>query len=141
VTVVPTKSFATVGGIIEIDLIALTNAATRKKQVIEANVPGMAAYGSCIKVGEFLLPSGQMAIGRDGHVVGKTISRGFGGLAPAGYSHAAAIHDYVEALCQAAGTAMAKVLRAQYFVADMVAFSGIAMAWSGRFRRQPHPFV
>jgi hypothetical protein len=36
---------------------------------------------------------------------------------------------------------MAKVLRAQYFVADMVAFSGIAMAWSGRFRRQPHPFV
>jgi enamine deaminase RidA (YjgF/YER057c/UK114 family) len=59
----------------------------------------------------------------------------------AGYSHAAAIHDYVEAICQAAGTAMAKVLRAQYFVADMVAFSGIAMAWSGRFRRQPHPFV
>jgi hypothetical protein len=57
VTVVPTKSFATVGGIIEIDLIALTNAATRKKQVIEANVPGMAAYGSCIKVGESLLPS------------------------------------------------------------------------------------
>jgi hypothetical protein len=43
VTVVPTKSFATVGGIIEIDLIALTNAATRKKQVIEANVPGMAS--------------------------------------------------------------------------------------------------
>jgi hypothetical protein len=43
VTVVPTKSFATFGGIIEIDLIALTNAATRKKQVIEANVPGMAS--------------------------------------------------------------------------------------------------
>ena len=36
---------------------------------------------------------------------------------------------------------MAKVLRAQYFVADIAAFSGIAMAWSARFGRQPHPFV
>jgi enamine deaminase RidA (YjgF/YER057c/UK114 family) len=141
VTVVPTKSFAAVGGIIEINLIALTNAATRVKQVIEANIPGMAAYGPCIKVREFLLPSGLMAIGRDGHVVGKTISPGFGGLAHAGYSQAAAIYDYAEALCQAAGTAMAKVLRAQYFVADIAAFSGIAMAWSARFGQQPHPFL
>jgi enamine deaminase RidA (YjgF/YER057c/UK114 family) len=141
VTLVPTKSFATVGGIIEINLIALTNAATREKQVIEADVPGMAAYGPCIKVGEFLLPSGLMAIGRDGHVVAKTISPGFAGLAHAGYSQAAAIYEYAEALCQAAGTAMAKVLRAQYFVADIAAFSGIAMAWSARLGRQPHPFV
>src|ERR1700730_3560100 len=32
VTVVPTKSFDTVGGIVEINLIALTNGAARKKQ-------------------------------------------------------------------------------------------------------------
>jgi enamine deaminase RidA (YjgF/YER057c/UK114 family) len=68
VTAVPTKSFATVGGIIEINLIALTNAATRKKEVIEAGIPGMATHGPCIKAGEFLLPSGLMAIGRDGVV-------------------------------------------------------------------------
>jgi enamine deaminase RidA (YjgF/YER057c/UK114 family) len=141
VTVVPTKSFATVGGIIEINLIALTNAATREKEVIKADIPDLAAHGPCIKVGEFLLPSGLMAIGRDGHVVGKTISSGFGGLAHGGYSQAAAIYDYAEDLCQAAGTAMAKVLRAQYFVADVAAFSGIAMAWLARFGRQPHPFV
>src|ERR1700757_2442757 len=85
VTVVPTKSFATVGGIIEINLIALTNTATRERQVIEAEIPGMAAYGPCIKAGEFLLPSGLMALGRDGHVVGKTISPGFTGLAHAGF--------------------------------------------------------
>jgi hypothetical protein len=40
---VPTKSFATLGGIIEINLLALTNTATREKQVIEADIPGMAA--------------------------------------------------------------------------------------------------
>src|SRR5439155_342309 len=70
VTVVPTKSFATVGGIIEINLLALTNTATREKQVIDADIPGMAAYGPCVKSGEFLLPSGLMAIGHDGQLVG-----------------------------------------------------------------------
>jgi hypothetical protein len=39
VTVVPTKSFATVGGIIEINLLALTNTATREKQVITPTSP------------------------------------------------------------------------------------------------------
>ena len=141
VTVVPTKSFATVGGIIEINLIALTNAATREKQVIEADVPGMAAYGPCIKVGEFLLPSGLMAIGGDGHIVGKTISSSFGGLSHAGYSQAATVYGYAEALCAAAGTTMGRLLRAQYFVNDITAFPGIAMAWSARYGNEPHPFV
>jgi hypothetical protein len=36
---------------------------------------------------------------------------------------------------------MADVLRVQYFVSDIAAFPGIAMAWSARFGRQPHPFV
>jgi len=141
ITVVPTKSFATLGGMIEINLIALTNNTTREKQVVEADIPGMAAYGPCIKVGEFLLPSGLMAIGRDGHIAGRTISPGFAGLAHAGHSQATMIYDYAEALCRAAGTTMAKLLRAQYFVADIAAFPGIAMAWSARFGLQPHPFV
>jgi enamine deaminase RidA (YjgF/YER057c/UK114 family) len=139
--VVPTKSFATVGGIIEINLIALTNGATRQKQVVEADIPGMAAYGPCIKVGEFLLPSGLMAIGRDGHIAGRTISPEFAGLAHAGHSQAAVIYDYAEALCRAAGTTMTNLLRAQYFVDDIAAFPGIAMAWAARFGDQPHPFV
>lgn len=141
VTVVPTKSFATLGGIIEINLIALTNEATRRKQVVEADLPGMAAYGPCIKVGEFLLPSGLMAIGRDGCVVGSAVSPGFTGLAHAGYSQAAAVYSHAEALCQAAGTEMQRLLRAQYFVADIAAFAGVAMAWSSRYGQQPHPFV
>jgi len=141
VTVVPTRSFATVGGIIEINLVALTNNTTREKQVVEADIPGMAAFGPCIKVGEFLLPSGLMAIGRDRHVIGNTLSPGFSGLAHAGCSQAAAIYDYAEALCRAAGTGLGKLLRAQYFVPDIAAFPGIAMAWSERFGRQPHPFV
>ena len=92
-TVVPTKGFAMVGGIIEINLIALTNAARREKEVVAADIPAMAAYGPCVKAGGFLLPSGLMAIGRDGHVTGRTISPGFPGLSHAGYTQAATVHD------------------------------------------------
>jgi len=140
-TVVPTKGFAMVGGIIEINLLALTNGAKCEKEVITADVPEMAVYGPCIKVGDFLLPSGLMAIGSDGHVAGRAISPGFPGLSHAGYAQAAAIHDYAEALCAAAGTSLAKVLRAQYFVSDVTAFPGIAMAWASRFGAQPLPFA
>jgi enamine deaminase RidA (YjgF/YER057c/UK114 family) len=140
-TVVPTKGFAMVGGIIEINLIALTNSAKRAKEVIAADIPPMAAYGPCIKVGEFLLPSGLMALGRDGHVAGKAISPGFPGLAHAGYTQAAAVHDYAGALCRAAGTSLTKVLRAQYFFSDSTIFPGVAMAWATRNGAQPLPFV
>jgi len=140
-TVVPAKGFAMVGGIIEINLMALTSGAKREKQVIAADIPEMAAYGPCIKLGEFLLPSGLMPIGRDGHVAGKAISPGFPGLSHAGYTQATAVHDYAETLCEAAGSSLAKVLRAQYFVSDPTAFPGIAMAWATRFGAQPLPFV
>ncbi len=141
VTVVPTKSFATVGGIIEINLIALVNDAKRRKEVIEADVPAMAAYGPHLKVGEFFLPSGLMAVGRDGCIIGRDVSSSFVGLAHAGYTQAAALYSYLEALCRAAGTAMDRLLRAQYFVADVAAFSGIATAWSSRYGSRPQPFL
>jgi enamine deaminase RidA (YjgF/YER057c/UK114 family) len=141
VTVVPTKSFATVGGVIEINLLALTNTATRQKQVVAADIPSMAAFGPCVRAGEFLLPSGLMAIGHDGNVVGKTVSPGFDALSHAGYTQAAVIYDYAEALCRIAGTSMANALRAQYFVSDLTAVPGIATAWSAKFGAQPHPFV
>jgi enamine deaminase RidA (YjgF/YER057c/UK114 family) len=82
-----------------------------------------------------------MAIGRDGQITGSTVSQDFAGLAHAGCSQAEMVYAYFEALCGAAGTAMDRVLRAQYFVPDVAAFPGIAMAWSSRYRGQPHPFV
>jgi enamine deaminase RidA (YjgF/YER057c/UK114 family) len=101
----------------------------------------MAAYGPCLEVGEFLLPSGLMAIGRDGHIAGKAVSPGFPGISHAGYTQAALVHQYAQSLCEAAGTSLGNLLRAQYFVSDPTAFSGIAMAWAARFGAQPLPFV
>jgi enamine deaminase RidA (YjgF/YER057c/UK114 family) len=82
-----------------------------------------------------------IAIGPDGHVAGNAVSPDFPGLAHAGYSQADTVYLYAEALCRAAGTAMDRLLRAQYFMADMAAFPGIAMAWSSRYGTRPHPFV
>jgi enamine deaminase RidA (YjgF/YER057c/UK114 family) len=141
ITVVPTKSFATIGGIIEINLIALTNGAGREKRLVDADIPGMATLGPCILVGEFLFPSALMAIGGDGHVVGRALSANFAGLSHPGYVQAAAVYDYAEALCRAAETSMANTLRAQYFVSDIGHFPGIATAWKTRRGNQPHPFV
>jgi len=140
-TIVPTKSFATIGGIIEINLIALTDTARREKEVVAANVPAMAAFWPCIRAGEFLLPSGLMAVERDGHIAGGAVSPGFTGLSYAGYVQATAVYDYAKALCRAAGTSMANVARAQYFVPDVTDFPGVTMAWAARFGAQPHPFV
>jgi enamine deaminase RidA (YjgF/YER057c/UK114 family) len=141
VTVVPTKSFATVGGVIEINLLALTDTAKRRKEVVAADIPAMAAFGPCVRAGEFLLPSGLMPIGGDGAVAGRILSPGFAALAHAGYTQAAAVYAYAEALCRAAGTAMENLVRAQYFVADPAVFPGIQMAWSATLGARPHPFT
>jgi enamine deaminase RidA (YjgF/YER057c/UK114 family) len=141
VTCVPAREYGTIGGIVEINLIGLKADAKRKKTVVSAALPDMAAEGPCVRVGEFLLPSGLIAIGADGSVAGAGLSGDFGGLAHAGYAQASAVYDYAEALCAAAGTSMANMLRAQYFMADIRDFAGVQAAWAARQGDQPHPFV
>jgi enamine deaminase RidA (YjgF/YER057c/UK114 family) len=140
-TVVPTKSYATVGGIIEINLLALKAGAARAKTVVEAPVPPMACYGPCVRAGEFLFPSGLMALGPDGHVLGKAVSPAFTGLAHAGQVQAEAVLGYADALCRAAGAKAENIVRAQWFVTDIADFAGIGAAWAQRFGDRPHPFL
>lgn len=140
-TVVPTTSFGSVGGIIEINLLALKTGASRAKQVVEADLPAMAAYGPCIRAGDLLFPSGLMAIGLDGHIVGSQVSSFFDGLAHGAFVQAGAVYDYAEALCAAAGASMENLVRAQYFVGSAGDFPGIAAAWTARYGARPQPFV
>jgi enamine deaminase RidA (YjgF/YER057c/UK114 family) len=141
VTVVPTKDFNVVGGIIEINLLALKDDATRRKQVVHADVPAMASYGPCVKVGEFLFPSGLMAIGADGNTVGASRSAEFTALAYSGWVQAETVFSFAEAFCAEAGTTMRSLVRGQYFVTDVREFSGISAAWASRYGKQPHPFL
>jgi enamine deaminase RidA (YjgF/YER057c/UK114 family) len=140
-TVVPTKSFATIGGIIEINLIALKADAVREKVVVEAGLPAMASYGPAVRVGEFLFPSGLMAIGPDGAIAGRDLSPAFESLAHSGFTQASTIYGHAAALCEAAGTSLQNVVRAQYFCASPAEFPGITAAWQSRQDDRPHPFV
>jgi enamine deaminase RidA (YjgF/YER057c/UK114 family) len=140
-TVVPTTAFGAVGGIIEINLLALKSDARRVKQVIAADLPAMAAFGPCVRAGDLVFPSGLMALGPDGHIVGKGLSPALDGLAHAAYVQASTIYDYAEALCAAAGASIENLVRAQYFVSAVADFPGIAAAWRVRYGDRPQPFV
>ena len=109
--------------------------------MIEADIPGMAASGPCIRAGEFLFPSGLMAIGRDGSVRWK---RRVIGLPRSGACRVQPGRGGLR-LCRGAvpgrrdgnGPSVARpVFRLRHR-----GFSGIAMAWSARYGTQPHPFV
>ncbi len=140
VTVVPTKSYGTVGGVIEINAIGLKADATRTCTVVDVDLPEMASYGPCVRVGEFVLPSGLMAV-EDGVFAGSAAAPQFDALALAGYAQAKAVYGYLDAIRAAVGAGPESVVRAQYFTGDIKQFAGIAAAWKDSYGQQPHPFV
>lgn len=140
VTVVPTKSYGTVGGVIEINAIGLKADAARTRTVVDVDLPSMASYGPCVQVGEFVLPSGLMAVD-EGVFAGGAAARQFDSISLAGYAQAKAVYGYLDAIRKAVGAAPENVVRAQYFVDDIKEFAGIAAAWKDSYGQQPHPFV
>jgi enamine deaminase RidA (YjgF/YER057c/UK114 family) len=140
-TIVPARSFATVDGVIEINLIGLKADAVRKKAIVPVTLPEMAMCGPCVRAGEFVFPSGLMAIDRSGAIAGAPEAARFEGLSLAGHTQAHALYESVEAICAAAGTTPDHIVRAQYFVDDIHHFNGISDAWRSRYGDQPHPFA
>jgi enamine deaminase RidA (YjgF/YER057c/UK114 family) len=141
ITALPTKDFGFVDGIVEINLLALRDGAGRRKEVLKVDLPAMSAYGACVRAGELVFPSGLMPLGADGHVVGKGSASAFDGLAHAAQTQALATLSSAERICKAAGTSLANIVRAQWFMADVREFPGVELAWMRRQGHQPHPFV
>jgi len=141
VTLVPAKDYSSSESLLEINLIALANDAVRRKQVVEAGIPPGASYGPCVRAGELVLPSGLMAVGRDGLVPSVDAASAFDGLSLRGQAQGGLVLSYAEAACTAVGVSMRNVVRAQYFLTDMRDFAGVSAAWSDRYARQPHPFA
>lgn len=141
ITLVPAKDYSSSESMLEINLIALRNDATRRKQVIEVGVPPMATYGPCVRAGELVFPSGLMAVGRDGAVPSVENAAALDGLTLRGEAQGAMVLSYAEAVCNAVGLSMRHVVRAQYFLTDIRDFAGVSAAWSDRYGKQPHPFA
>ncbi|MGH9255774.1 MAG: RidA family protein [Vicinamibacterales bacterium] len=140
-TLVPAKDYSSFESMLEINLIALKNGATRRKQVVEVGIPPLAAYGPCVRASELVFPSGLMAVGRDGLVPSAENAAALDGLSLGGQVQGAMILSYAEAVCKAVGVSVRNVVRAQYFLTDIRDFAGVSAAWSDRYGRQPHPFA
>jgi enamine deaminase RidA (YjgF/YER057c/UK114 family) len=140
-TVVPAKDYASTEGMIEINLIALKSGSTRRKQVVDVDIPALATTGPCVRAGELVFPSGLLPVGRDGTVPSAGQGSAFDGLALAGQTQGALLMSYAETVCRAVGASMLNVVRAQYFMTDMREFAGVTAAWSDRYGKQPHPFA
>jgi len=140
-TLVPAKDYSSSESMLEINLIALKNGATRRKQVVEVGIPPMATYGPCVRASELVFPSGLMAVGRDGVVPSAENAAALDGLSLGGQVQGAMILSYAEAVCKAVGASVRNVVRAQYFLTDIRDFAGVSAAWSDRYGRQPHPFA
>ena len=153
-TLVPAKDYSSTESMLEINLIALKTGATRKKEVVKADIPALATYGPCLRAGELVFPSGLMAITDDGRVPAADNAAAFAALALAGHAQGALLHRYAEGICEAVGVAMSNVVRAQYFLTDIRDFAGVAAgwscarptpngaaAWSDRCGDGPHPFA
>lgn len=140
-TAVPTRGFGFVDGIVEINLLALRDGAKRKKEVLKVDLPAMSAYGAVVRAGELVFASGLMPLTGQGHVVAVHESPAFDGLGHAAQVQALAALSGAEKICRAAGTSLSGIVRAQWFMTDVAQFPGVALAWTARQGRQPHPFV
>jgi enamine deaminase RidA (YjgF/YER057c/UK114 family) len=141
ITVTPAKGFASVEMILEISYILLKDGAQRKKQIVRADIPEMAAYSPAVRAGEFVFSPGLLPITRDGTVAGLAQGDNFPGLGLRSQLQANTIYDHAEAIAKAAGTSMRNVARIDYWVSDIREFAGVALAWAGRYGKAPHPLV
>jgi enamine deaminase RidA (YjgF/YER057c/UK114 family) len=87
-----------------------------------------------VRAGELVFCSGLMPLGADGRVPGLSSLDALGHPAQA---QAAAVLSHAERLCRDGG----RIVRAQWFMADVQAFTGVQLAWSRRQGDAPHPFV
>jgi len=133
-TAVPTRGFGFVDGIVEINLLALRDGAKRRKEVLKPDLPVLTSHGAHVRAGELVFCSGLMPLGADGRVPGFSSLDALGHSAQA---QAAAVLSHAERLCKEGG----RIVRAQWFMADVQAFAGVQLAWSRRQGDAPHPFV
>ena len=79
-TVTPAKGFSAHEIILAINYILLKDGAQRKKEIVRADIPQMAAYSPAVRAGEFVFSPGLLPMGFDGAVAGLLQGDNFEGL-------------------------------------------------------------
>jgi enamine deaminase RidA (YjgF/YER057c/UK114 family) len=140
-TLTAAKGFSAAEIIVSINYILLKDGAQRKKEIVRADVPQMAAYSPAVRAGEFVFSPCLLPITRDGAMAGLAQGDHFQGLFLRSHLQANTIYEHAETIARAAGTEMGNLVRVNYWLSDIREFAGIATAWAGRYGNAPHPFA
>ena len=119
-TVLPASAFGLVGGLIEINLIAVRAGGKTKKQVVrDATSAALGHASAAVRAGDLLFLSGLVAADDHGLIPGARVDPDF----PYARSSIAVqtewILDQADALCRAAGASLDSVTRQQLFYTDL----------------------
>lgn len=134
-TVVPGTGFNVVGGAVEVNAIAVTDAARARREVID--VPHHPGYGAAaVRFEELLFPSGLVAPPDPDRSERAAAQRHLGGAG----EELAAIAAELDRICAAAGTTRERTVRLQLFHDDLAGFYPMYRAWQHELAGAPLPF-
>jgi enamine deaminase RidA (YjgF/YER057c/UK114 family) len=141
-SIVPTNAFGLVPGNIEINLVALTDNAAEKKQVIDGCIPQEMTFGAAaVRAGDLVFCSGMSAVDSAGAIpaIGKTEALHHLGIpARAQMQH---IVNSLRVVCGAAGTNLQNVTRIHQFHIDLADFYAMHRPWQDALNDAPVPFT
>jgi enamine deaminase RidA (YjgF/YER057c/UK114 family) len=136
-TVVPVKGMSTVGGRVEINLVAAEQ--TLRTTVVRADrvPPSLCGEPHAIRAGNLLFISGQMAHGPDGLAPEARQANGLRYVSSFAARQMEMILRNAQAICEAAGTTLDNVVRAQLFYRDLNELYPSMQVWKAAFPAAP----
>jgi enamine deaminase RidA (YjgF/YER057c/UK114 family) len=130
-TVLPASAFGCLGGLIEINLIALRTAGKTRKQIVRGPCPVPLGHASpAVRAGDLLFLSGLCAADANGLIRAARVDPAFPYAVSPILAQTEWILDQADALCRAAGASLDAIARQQLFYTDLrdVAVSFRALA-------------
>ena len=133
-TVLPCTGFGVLGGLIEVNLIALRRGGRTRKQLVTTPCPVPLGHASpAVRAGDLVFLSGLFAADGDGLVPAARIDPGFPYAGSSIRAQTQWILDEAERLCRAAGTSVRNAVRQQVFYPDFREFDASYRALEARF--------
>lgn len=141
-TIVPTKDFGLVPGIIEINLVAVTEGGKTKKQIVDGCTPAEMTYGAAaVRAGDLLFCSGLLAVDAKGPIAGIEADKALPNFGIAARAQMETIVNAVRKICTAGGTQIENVVRIHEFHTDLREFPVMHRPWQEALGGAPVPFT
>lgn len=126
---------------IEINLVALRDAGTTRKQIVESRTfAGIVGQPAAVRAGDLLLVSGLQAVNANGLAPGVVPTPQAPYFGSSVERQMECILDVAEDICGNAGTSLDNVVRVQQFHTDLTEFYTAYQVWQRRLGPVPLPF-